>query len=214
MRLRLAQLLGMQRAWRAAQIVYRATRDPFFAPERRTFLKQAGTGVVAGMAVLGLGSFGSGSLFEESDGNLRYRELEGSELTTAITEAELYQNAAKLSGYLSGLGHGQDTGNAKAALIEADGRTPILFVSIPYTIANGNTTVDIKYSRHGDDKIIGAGINHFENQQINRADGYEAVDGSAKHVVTSGVGRTDQSSKRLSARPRTFLGLAGGRGMA
>ena len=184
MRLRMIQVLGVSRALRVANLVYKATRPHHPVENRRTFLRYGG-GVVAGLAMLGLKSTRASAAQVLDLGGLSvgFTQLTGQKLKRAIVEATGHSDNNAYSSHLVNNGYTESQNTAKAYLIEKSGKTSVLVVNIPYSKASGETAM-VRYFRHGQEITTTMGIVHMANGTFWKIDAYDVHNGAARHVTT------------------------------
>lgn len=184
MRLRLIQVLGVFRALRVGNLVYKATRPHHPVENRRTFLRYGG-GVVAGLAMLGLKSTRASAAQVLDIGGLSvgFTQLTGQKLTRAIAEATGHSDNSVYSSHLVKEGYAESQNNATAYLIQKSGKTDVLAVNIPYSTASGDTAM-VRYFRHGQEITTMMGVVHMANGVFWKIDAYDVHKGAARHVKT------------------------------
>ncbi|MDE0077488.1 MAG: hypothetical protein OXO50_08215 [Caldilineaceae bacterium] len=185
MRLRLIQLLGISKAWRVATIMYRSTHVLVSLQERRRFLRY-GSGVVAGLAVLGLKPVQSQlkHVLVTPNDTLTARQLTGSELDEAITEATTSPNYSKFLSSLEGRGYFEDRSQASAILVESTQNDSVLAVSLPFTGPDSNRPAQAKYLRNGSNVYLAAGIANTTDAQNPSVNVYELQSDRVRHTLT------------------------------
>ncbi len=185
MRLRLVQLLGIHKAWRVATIMYRSTHILVSFQERRRFLRY-GSGVVAGLAVLGLKPVQNqfNYVLETPNSTLTARQLTSNELNDAITEATTSANYGKFQSSLESRGYSEQRSQASAILVESTTNDSVLAVSLPFSGSDSNRPAQAKFLRHGSSVSLAVGIANTTNAQRPSVNVYELKSDRVRHTLT------------------------------
>lgn len=185
MRIRLLQLLGIPKAFRLASIMYQSTRPLVDLQDRRTFLKY-GSGVVAGLAVVGLKPLQRplNYVVETDEGDVTGRYLTGQELELAIAEATSTTKYGAFAAFLMERGYSENSNVTTGFMVESEGRTPVLHVSFSFFNSTENSEVMIKHVRHGSDVEVIMGILKKEKGVVNEMDVYKAFPDRVEHIKT------------------------------
>ena len=185
MRLRLIQLLGISKAWRIASMVHQSVRPLASFQKRRTFLKYSG-GVLSGLAVMGLAPMQGSArqLLEFGSLTAGFTRLTGQQLQDAISEATGKTDYGRYQSHLNNDDYGEEQGQATALLVEADGYSPVLAVTIPYSHSSPEGSAEIRYIRSGAEVIITMGTHHKTGGALSRIEAYDVVNDQVVHVKT------------------------------
>lgn len=203
MRLRLIQLLGIAKAWSVGSLVYGSIKPQIPVQERRTFLRYSG-GLVAGLAVLGLRPMKSqlNYMIETPEGNISGRYLSGSELQEAVNEAKATREYGLFSSHLADNGYGSN--GTTGFLVESEGRTPVLHVTLSFSGPPGSGGAVVRYVRHGSDVQVYMGIMQNDpNGTVSEVDVYEALSDRVSHFTTYA-----RSGGSIIERPPNQTGIA------
>lgn len=186
MRLRLVQLLGIRRAWRVASLEYGSVRDlGVFNEGRRSFVRYDGS-VLAGLTVLGLKPMRTVALLmlKSPDSTISARNLAGTELQGAITEAVGVGEYGIFREYLPSREHSEERGQATGIQIDESGFDPGLYVTLPYSNAQTGSVAQVKYIRNVSDVEVVVGVFHSANSMVESIGVHEVIDGRVVHTRT------------------------------
>jgi len=186
MRLRLIQLLGISKAARVASIVYQSIQPLVPVQERRAFLRYGG-GLLAGLAVLGLKPMRATAqvILENPDSGstISGRNLSGSELQSAVTEAVGVGDYAIFRQHLLASDYSENQGQATAIQVDETDYEPILYVTIPYQTPAGGVA-QVKYTREGSNVETVMGVFHSPNSTLASIGVHEVISGRVVHTRT------------------------------
>lgn len=187
MRFRLIQLLGINKALNVASVVYKSIRPAMDLQSRRTFLRQTGS-VAAGLAVVGLNPLKAQTQYviNTPSGDITSRNLSGTELSDAVSNAKDAASYSKFTTDLDGRGYSERQGHATATEVSAPNKQSGLMVTIPFTTANGGNA-QIKVYKHGSDVRVGMGVMVTQNGTLSSVKVYEVVSDTVRHTSTLSI---------------------------